>query len=159
MAKLAAVLLALVVSPAWGQTIEGYWQDSARRILFSPAAPAGYKYGQWTALDPEQTYPSAKYIRRSAAGFEVDDLLYDDQEVVKVLAASESDIEFTRTTRWSGCSVHHRCGLEPDGMLCALRTSCGERLVWQGEERYVRRASCERRQPLPEAQGIPVVCR
>jgi hypothetical protein len=160
MIKLAAMLLgSLFIFPAYGQTIEGYWQDTARRILFSPGAPAGYKYGQWTALDQEQTYPAAKHIRRSGRSFDLVDLLYDDQEVIKVLKASDDTIEFTRTTRWSGCSVHHRCGLDQDQLLCSLQTSCADRLVWQGEERYERRASCERRQSRPEAQGIPVICR
>lgn len=169
MTKPLAVLLACLLGfsvhaqPPVGKTIEGYWQDTARRILFSSSAPPGYKYGQWTALDQGQTYPAAKHIRRAAPGFDLVDLLYDDQEVVKVLKASDSDIEFTRTNRWSGCSVHHRCGVDDDQLLCSLRTTCleenMERVVWQGEERYARRASCERRQSRPEAQGIPVVCR
>jgi hypothetical protein len=142
-----------------GKTIEGYWQDTARRILFSRDAPAGYKYGQWTALDQGQTYPSAKQIRRSGAGFEVVDLLYDDEEAVKVLNASDSSIEFTRTNRRSGCSVHHQCSLEQDQVLCKLRSSCADGLLWQGEERYERRVSCERTQSRREAQGIPNVCR
>jgi hypothetical protein len=165
MVKLATALLAATLvcsaqaqSPT-GKTIEGYWQDSARRILFSSSAPPGYKYGEWTALDPRQTYPSAKHIRRSGNGFELVDLLYDEQEAVRVLKASDRSIEFTRTSRWSGCSVHHQCGLDADQLLCALSTSCGDRVVWQGEERYERRASCERTQSRPEAQGIPSVCR
>jgi hypothetical protein len=146
-----------------GKTIEGFWQDTERRILFSRDAPPGYAYGQWVALDQRQTYPSAKHISRAAGGFNLADLLYDEQEAVKVLKASDSSIEFTRTNRWSGCSVHHQCGVEGDQLLCSLRTTCPEnnmeRLVWQGEERYARRASCERTQSRPEAQGIPSVCR
>lgn len=163
--ELAAVLLASLLGfsaqaqPAGGKTIEGYWQDTARRILFSRAAPPGYAYGQWTALDQKQTYPSAKHISRAGTGFSLADLLYDDQEAVKVVEASDNSIEFTRTNRWSGCSVHHQCGLDQDQLLCSLRTSCADGLVWQGEERYARRASCERTQSRPEAQGIPVVCR
>ena len=108
MIKLATVLLATVLGgsahaqSAAGKTIEGYWQDTARRILFSSNAPPGYEYGQWTALDQGQTYPSAKQIRRSGKGFELVELLYDDQEAVKVLEASDAGIEFTRTSRWSG---------------------------------------------------------
>jgi len=168
MGKLAVVLLAsFLAAPVWAQspdrkTIEGYWQDTARRILFSVDAPPGYVYGQWHLLDQQQTYPSAKRISRSATGFDVLDLLYDDEEVIKVVKSSNFDIEFTRTTRWSGCSVHHRCGLEQDQLLCSLRTTCpqssGERLVWVGEERYARRASCERHE-IRRAQGIPVACR
>jgi hypothetical protein len=169
MNRLVLILLGFLTTvtafaqPSGGKTIEGFWQDTARRILFSREAPPGYAYGQWIGLDPEQTYPTAKHIRRSGTAFELVDLLYDNDEAIKVLKASESSIEFTRTTRWSGCSVHHQCGLEQDQLLCSLRTSCpatsGERLVWQGEERYVRRASCERQQSGREAQGIPVRCR
>jgi hypothetical protein len=165
MIKLAAILLASVLGlPAQaqstgGKSIEGYWQDTARRILFSRDAPPGYVYGQWTALDQKQTYPTAKHIRRAGTGFDLVDLLYDDQEAVKVLKASDSSIDFTRTNRWSGCSVLHECGLEQDQLVCSLRTSCADGLVWQGEERYARRVSCERTQMRPEAQGIPSVCR
>jgi hypothetical protein len=170
MIKLATVLLASALGCSAqaqstpGKTIEGDWQDTARRILFSSSAPPDYKYGQWTPLDQQQTYPSAKQIRRSGSGFEVVDLLYDDQEAIKVLKASGTGIEFIRTNRWSGCSAHHRCGLEGERqLLCSIETKCpqagGERTVWQGEERYERRASCERTQARPEAQGIPNICR
>jgi hypothetical protein len=165
MFKLATVFVACALGCAAhaqsraGKTIEGYWQDTARRILYSGDAPPGYKYGEWTALDQNQTYPSAKQIQRSGNGYELVDLLYDDQEAVRVLKGSDNGIEFTRTNRWSGCSVLHQCGLEQDQLLCKLRTSCGDWLVWQGEERYERRASCERTQSRPEAQGIPTVCR
>lgn len=165
MTKPAAILFGCAFSfslnaqSTGGKTIEGYWQDTARRILFSRDAPPGYKYGQWTALDQQQTYPSAKHISRTGSGFNLVDLLYDDQEAVKILKASDSSIEFTRTNRWSGCSVHHQCGLDQGELLCSLRTSCADGLVWQGEERYQRRASCERLQSRPEAQGIPSVCR
>jgi len=169
MTKPVAILLACLLGfsayaqSTAGKTIEGYWQDTARRILFSSSAPPDYKYGQWTALDQQQTYPSAKHIRRSGSGFDVADLLYDDQESIKVLKASDSSIEFTRTNRWSGYSVHHRCGVDGDQMLCSLRATRPEknmdRVVWEGEERYERRASCERTQSRPEAQGIPSICR
>ena len=165
MIKPAAILLACLfglsvhAQPPGGKTIEGYWQDTARRILFSRNAPPGYAYGQWVALDQKQTYPSAKHISREGTDFKLVDLLYDDQEAVKVLKAADGSIEFTRTNRWSGCSVHHQCGLDQDQLLCSLQTSCAEGLVWRGEERYARRASCERTQSRPEAQGIPSVCR
>jgi hypothetical protein len=49
-----------------------------------------------------------------------------------------------------------------DRMVCALETSCpaagAERVVWRGEERYARRASCERVDKR-QAQGIPHRCR
>jgi hypothetical protein len=115
-------------------------------------------------LDQQQTYPSAKHIRRSGSGFELVDLLYDEQEAVKVLKATDSEIEFTRTTRWSGCSAYHRCALEGERqLLCSIETKCpqagSERTFWRGEERYERRARCERTQSRPEAQGIPSLCR
>jgi hypothetical protein len=166
MTNLAAILLAAFFGVSAhaqskeGKTIEGYWQDTARRILFSHDAPPSYVYGRWSTLDQQQTYPSAKMIRRSGTGFELRDLLYDDEEAIEVLKASDEAIEFTRTSRWSGCSVHHRCGLEQDELLCSLRTTCPKHgLVWQGEERYARRAACEHQQLRREAQGIPVVCR
>jgi len=165
MVKFSAALLASALGCSAyaqstpGKTIEGYWQDTARRILFSRDAPPGYKYGEWTALDQKQTYPTAKQIRRSGTGFEVVDLLYDDEEALKVLSASDTSIEFTRTNRLTGCSVHHQCGMDQDRLLCSLKTACADRLVWQGEERYERRASCERTQSRREAQGIPSVCR
>jgi hypothetical protein len=169
MTKAAAIVLTCLLGfsahaqSTGGKTIEGYWQDTARRILFSRNAPPGYAYGQWTALDQKQTYPSAKHIRRAGTGFDLVELLYDDQEAVKILKSSHSSIEFTRTNRWSGCAVHHSCSLDGDQLLCSLRTTCPEKnresLIWQGEERYARRARCERTQSRPEAQGIPVVCR
>ena len=164
MSKLATALL-LALSPllACAQTIEGFWQDTDRRILYSRDAPPGYVYGSWTALDQKQTYPSAKQIRRSGAGIEVLDLLYDDEEIVKVARAADDSIEFIRTNTWSRCRARHQCDLEsPDRMLCALETSCpvagAEQLVWRGEERYARRASCEQVE-VRRAQGIPVRCR
>lgn len=170
MIKLAALSLASALAwsahaqPAAGKTIEGDWQDTARRILFSASAPPDYKYGQWTSLDPQQTYPSSKQIRRSGSGFDVVELLYDDEDAIKVLKSSDTGIEFLRTNRWSGCSAHHRCGLENERqLLCSVETRCpqagSERTVWRGEERYARRVSCERTQSRREAQGIPSVCR
>ena len=163
MMKLAAgLLMSLVAVSAYAQ-IEGYWQDTERRILFSREAPPGYVYGRWTTLDQDQTYPSAKHIRKSAAGVEVVDLLYDEEEVLKVAAADGKSIEFMRTNTWSRCVAHHKCSLEgSDRMLCALETSCpvagSEQVVWRGEERYARRASCQRVDKR-QAQGIPHSCR
>src|SRR5436190_11135200 len=90
-------------------TIEGYWQDTERRILYSPDAPPGYVYGRWTELDQRQTYPAAKHIRRSAGGYELSDLLYDDEEQIKVVRAAGDRIDFTRSNRLSGCSTRHDC--------------------------------------------------
>lgn len=58
--------LATGLAAAQSDSIEGYWQDTARRILFSTDAPPGYVYGGWTEIDPAQTYPSAKHIRHAA---------------------------------------------------------------------------------------------
>lgn len=58
-------------APGGGRSIEGYWQDTARRILFSRDAPPDYVYGAWSPLDQGQTYPSAKEIRRSGSTYEL----------------------------------------------------------------------------------------
>jgi len=163
MRTLGLLLLCLVSSVAAQNTLEGYWQDTERRILFSRDAPPGYVYGRWTALDQAQTYPAAKQIRKSGSGLEVVDLLYDDEEVVKVGRSSDQGIEFTRTNTWSGCAARHKCDLDgANQLLCALETRCpkagADELVWRGEERYARRASCERVDKR-QAQGIPHRCR
>lgn len=166
--KICAVLLVSLLAgfalaqPA-GDGIEGYWQDTARRLLFSPDAPPGYVFGQWTPLDPGQTYPAAKHIRRSGAAYELVDLLYDDEEMIKVVGAAPDRIDFTRTNRLSGCSTAHACTLAAaDQLFCTLETRCpgtgAEQTVWRGEERYARRASCER-DGKRQQQGIPVKCR
>jgi len=151
--------------PAAAQSgsIEGYWQDSARRILFSADAPPDYVYGGWTELDPAQTYPSAKEIRHVASGYELIDLLYDDEERISVQGGDERHIDFVRTNRLSGCATRHACELiKDDGLLCALETRCSkagaEQVVWRGEERYARRSLCER-DGRRQLQGIPVRCR
>ncbi len=145
-----------------GKTIEGFWQDSARRILFSRDAPPVYVYGTWNALDPQQTYPAAKQIRRSGRSFELIDLLFDDEYTIKVVSAREDGIEFVRSTRFPACGMRHRCRLEADELFCSLENICREGgrdvLDWRGEERYVRRALCER-DGKRQAQGIPVICR
>jgi len=161
-----ALLLILLTSVTLAQpkgTIEGFWQDTERRILYSPDAPPGYVFGRWTALDQGQTYPSAKQIRHAGSGFDLVDLLYDDEESIKVVRSSGDAIEFVRTNRFSGCAAHHKCDLEAgDRLACALETRCPkagtEEVVWRGEERYARRASCER-DGKRQAQGIPVRCR
>ena len=162
---LGSLIVVVVVARAQAQsdTIEGYWQDTERRILYSPEAPPDYVFGRWTALDPRQTYPSAKHIRRTAGGYELVDLLYDDEESIKVNRAGQRSIEFVRTNRLSSCATSHVCELEKtDQMFCALETRCAqagtEKMVWRGEERYERRASCER-DGKRQAQGIPVRCR
>jgi hypothetical protein len=156
------LLLGSLAGSAAAQTIEGYWQDTERRILFSADAPAGYAYGRWTALDQSQTYPTAKQIRKSANGYGVVDLLYDDEEVLKVGRATEKSIEFTRTNTWSKCVAQHRCEMNGANQLsCAIETHCpkgtADEVVWRGEERYARRTSCERVE-VRRAQGIPHRC-
>ena len=151
-------LLLLAATAAQAQTIEGFWQDSARRILFDRAAPASYEYGRWNVLDPQQTYPAAKQIRKLDKGFELIDLLYDAEEVIKVVRADDNSIEFVRTSTFTGCSMHHSCMQQVDEMICSLENSCRDVVDWRGEERYVRRANCER-DGRRQAQGIPVKCR
>jgi hypothetical protein len=170
--RLSVVLLAAVLySPVQAQrgpepqaiTIEGFWQDTARRILYSRAAPPAYVYGTWSALDQGQTYPSAKEIRRTPSGWEVVDLNADDREyTVKAIAGTEKSVEFVRMVTRSGCAMHHKCGLQGQEMVCSLENRCPEGgqsvLDWRGEERYAKRASCERLGG-PELQGFPVACR
>ena len=146
-----------------GNTLEGFWQDTARRILYSREAPADYVYGRWNLIDQSQTYPAAKQIRRVAGAWEVVDLNFDDADYsVKTLAATERSLEFVRTVKWSGCTMHHQCKLDGNEMVCALENVCpdgAQRIVdWRGEERYARRASCERLGRV-QLQGIPVSCR
>ena len=156
------LLLLLFAGTAAAQTIEGFWQDTERRILFAADAPPGYEYGRWTALDQKQTYPTAKQFRKSAAGYDVVDFLYDDEEALKVSRATEKSIDFTRTNTWSKCVARHQCELNGANQLaCAIETRCPkagmDEVVWRGEERYARRASCERVE-VRRAQGIPHRC-
>ena len=145
------------------KSIEGFWQDTARRILYSREARLNYAYGAWNQLDQDQTYPSAKLIRRSGTGYGVVDLLYDDSEhTIKVVSASDSGIEFIRTLAFPACSMRHSCRLGSDELLCSLENTCEEKgmsvVDWRGEERYARRVLCERG-GRRQAQGIPVNCR
>jgi hypothetical protein len=145
-----------------GKTIEGFWQDTSRRILFSRDASPAYVYGTWNALDQQQTYPAAKQIRRSGRGFELIDLLYDDEHTIKVVSAREDGIEFVRATQSPACGMRHRCRLAGDELFCSLENICREGgrdvLDWRGEERYARRVLCER-DGKRQAQGIPVLCK
>lgn len=164
MARFTVLCVLLVLSAGVeAQSLEGYWQDTARRILFDRSAPAGYVYGQWNPLDQDQTYPAAKQIRRSAGKLEVIDLNFDDANYeVETYKAADDSIAFVRRVKWTGCAMHHRCSIEVDEMICSLVNVCpqeGKNVVdWRGEERYARRASCER-DGKAQAQGIPVKCR
>ena len=154
----------LVCVPATAaETLEGFWQDIARRILFARDAPPGFAYGNWTMIDQQQTYPAAKEVRRSAGGLEVVDLNFDDENyAVKTVSASDDALVYVRTVKWSGCTMHHRCRLDGAEMLCSLENVClrdGKSVLdWRGEERYARRAHCAR-QGKVQAQGFPVACR
>jgi hypothetical protein len=162
------LLVLLLCGTAYAQgaaanTLEGFWQDTARRILYSRAAPPAYVYGEWTAIDQGQTYPAAKQVKRSGPRWNVVDLNFDDSDyVVQTIAASEKRLEFVRTVKWSGCAMHHTCSLSGNEMVCALENVCPENdrsvVDWRGEERYARRVSCERLGRV-QLQGFPVACR
>ncbi len=144
------------------QSIEGYWQDKARRILFARNAPPAYAYGAWTTLDPQDMYALAKQIRKIAGGFELLEFQFEAEDYpVRVTGAAEDRIEFVRSPRWSTCSMHHKCRLNGEELICSLENLCREGgrdvLDWRGEEVYARRVHCER---LGGRQGqvIPLRC-
>lgn len=160
LSRLMFLMLALS-SAVSAQSIEGYWQDVAGRSLSMRGAPADSVFGGWGARDLDQTYPQAKQIRKDGSSFDLMDLNYDDEYIVKVVSAKEDRIIFVRSARWSQCGMHHACRLEGEGLLCSMRNLCREGgqvvLQWEGEERYVRRTHCSR-VGRTEAQGIPVKC-
>jgi len=163
MNRLALVLVALLFAtgsvaaqPVAGKSIEATG-GPARRISFPLRHRRDTRTDSGPALD-RTDLSFGKYIRRRPR-------------------ASISRPDSTTTRRWSRSLTHRR----------ALSSSRDDALVWllrappmrpreraapmlaadfmcrpagvAGEERYDRRASCERRQQRPEAQGIPVVCR
>lgn len=143
-------------------SIEGFWQDKSRRILFARNAPPAYAYGAWITLNPQDMYALAKQIRRIGAGFELIEFQFEAEDYhVRVLNAREDSIEFIRTPRWSTCAMHHKCRVNGEELFCSLENLCreGERVVmdWRGEERYERRAHCERI-ARRQGQGIPLRC-
>lgn len=162
--KIVTLLTFSILSfPLQAQTIEGFWQDIAGRSLFQRGASPSDSFGAWSARALDQTYPHAKEIRRSGAGYEVLDLNFDDADYrVKVLSAADDRIEFIRMTTWVPCAMRHRCSLQGEELFCSMERMCYEegkhQVDWRGEERYTRRSSCERdgRQQL---LGIPVRCR
>jgi hypothetical protein len=66
----------------------------------------------------------------------------------RTIAATDTTLEFVRTVTWSGCAMHHKCGVQGKEMVCSLENICpdgGKSIVdWRGEERYARRSACER---------------
>jgi hypothetical protein len=143
-------------------TIEGFWQDIAGRTTFKRDVSPSAVYGAWNERELDATYPQAKQIQRSADGFMLADLNYDEKEYsVRILRADEFRIAFVRQAGWSACRMEHDCRLDGKELLCSMQTVCQEAgkdvLDWRGDERYVRRAHCER-DGRAQAQGIPVKC-
>ena len=107
-------------------------------------------------------YSLAKQIRRSGANFELIDFQYEEEDYpIRVINATEDSIEFVRTPRWSTCAMHHKCRLNGEELFCSKENLCREEgrnvVDWRGEERYVRRAHCERI-ARRQGQGIPLRC-
>jgi hypothetical protein len=144
------------------QPIEGYWQDVLGRTLYKRNASPADSYGEWQARDIGLPYFDSKHIRRVATTYELTDLRYSDDYAIKILDTGHDRIEFLRTPAWSACRMHHLCQAKGDEMLCSLKRICREgdmdALDWQGEERYARRAHCERTS-IEQALGIPTRCR
>ena len=42
---ISPLIAGLALAQPQADTIEGYWQDAERRILYSPEAPPGYVFG------------------------------------------------------------------------------------------------------------------
>jgi hypothetical protein len=170
MKEQCAILIALLAFPtaqaqttSGSQTIEGYWQDIAGRTTFKRNVSPGSTYGAWNVRELDATYPQAKKISRAGTTFDLADLNYDEKEYsVKVVRADAGGISFVRKANWSSCRMQHDCRLAGAEMLCSIETLCqedGKDVVdWRGEERYIRRAACER-DGRAQLQGIPVKCR
>jgi hypothetical protein len=163
MRHVLALILAMLPAAATAQTIEGYWQDIAGRITFKRNPLPADRYGDWYERALDATYPTAKHIRKAGASFDLVDLNYDENDYsVRVLNATDKQIEFVRSAKSSPCRVHHSCRLSGAELFCAMEHVCvegGKEYVdLRAEERYVRRIKCERTQTRPEAQGVPVAC-
>ena len=160
LASLAAAATASAQAP--GSTIEGFWQDVAGRTLFKRNATSADAMGTWFTRDVGLPYFDSKQIRRSGSGYEVLDLRYGADYAVNVLSATEKSIEFVRTTKWSGCGMHHKCSLDGAELFCSIDNVChpqgGDVLEWRGEERYARRSHCEQLGG-EQALGIPTRCK
>jgi hypothetical protein len=163
MKRLCLLFALCAANSAQAQTIEGFWQDIAGRTTFKRNVSPTSTYGGWNERELDATYPQAKQIRKSVAGYQLWDLNYDEKEYSqKVLSAGPDRISFVRSANWSACRTQHDCKLDGNGMLCSIETVCpeaGKEVVdWRGEERYIRRAACERDGRV-QAQGFPVKCR
>lgn len=156
------VVLLFSVSNVQAQTIEGFWQDIAGRTTFKRDVSPSSVYGSWHDRELDATYPQAKLIRKTVAGFDLVDLNYDEKDYsVRVLDSDVSRIAFVRKANWSTCRTQHDCRLNGNELSCSMQTICQEAgkdvLDWRGDERYVRRAHCER-DGRAQLQGIPVKC-
>ncbi len=100
--RLLLLLLALPGAAQAQSTIEGFWQDTARRILFDRRAPS------------------------SGGSYELVDLLYDDEYAIKVVSANADSIQFIRSAKSPACSMHHRCRLDGEQLFCSLENVCRE---------------------------------
>lgn len=163
MRKLCAFIVLLVpLSNVQAQTIEGFWQDIAGRTTFKRDVSPAAVYGSWHDRELDATYPQAKLIRKTAAGFDLVDLNYDEKDYsIEVLASDPFRIAFVRKANWSTCRTEHDCRLTGNELACSMQTLCQEAgkdvLDWQGDERYVRRAHCARDGGV-QLQGFPVKC-
>ncbi|MGH2359114.1 MAG: hypothetical protein ACRDGM_01020 [bacterium] len=164
MKKLCALVFMLFSVPnVQAQTIEGFWQDIAGRTTFQRNVSPASVYGSWHDRALDATYPQAKLIRKTGAGFDLADLNYEEKEYsIRVLQSDASRIAFVRKASWSACRTEHDCRLDGNELSCSLQTLCQEAgkdvLDWQGDERYVRRTQCEQDGRV-QLQGIPVKCR
>ena len=148
--RVLLLVAAILPATAIAQTIEGYWQDIAGSITFKRNPLAADWYGDWYERALDATYPAAKHIRQAGKSFDVVDLNYDEHDhSVRVLNATERQIEFERSAKWSACRVHHLCRLSAAELFCAREHVCAE----HGKEYVDLRAEAR-----PEAQGFPVAC-
>src|SRR5215208_6343901 len=119
---LALLVIGFLPIPTHAQsTIEGYWQDIAGRITFKRNPLPADRYGDWYERALDATYPAAKHIHKAGHSFELFDLNYDEKEYsVRVLGASDTQIEFVRSASWSACRVLHSCRLAGAELFCAM---------------------------------------
>jgi hypothetical protein len=145
------------------ETIEGYWQDIAGRGTFKRNPLPADRYGDWYDRPLDATYPLAKHIRKAGSSFDLVELNYDESDYsVRVVSASDRQIDFVRQAKWSPCRAQQSCRLTGSELFCVTEHVCvedGKEVVdLITEERFVRRSKCARTQTRPEAQGFPVAC-